>query len=145
MQKHILFFLFLTFSFINFAQESSKIVQLKGQIVSAEDQKPLSAEHVINLNTVVGTITDDRGFFEIPTQVNDTIMVSYLGFQSIKLKITNDLLKGNELVIALYEKANEIKEVVIQSTKLIGVLEVDIKQVPKDRNTRIHINSRNQA
>lgn len=140
MQKHILFFLFLTFSFVSFAQESSKIVQLKGQIVSAEDQKPLSAAHVINLNTVVGTITDNRGYFEIPTQVNDTIMVSYLGFQSIKLKITNDLLKGNELVIALYEKANEIKEVVIQSTKLIGVLEIDIKQVPKDRFTRIHIN-----
>ncbi|WP_229664923.1 carboxypeptidase-like regulatory domain-containing protein [Polaribacter pacificus] len=122
-----------------------KIVQLKGQIVGAEDQKPLSAAHVINLNSVVGTITNDRGFFEIPTQVNDTIMVSYLGFQSIKLKITNDLLKGNELVIALYEKANEIKEVVIQSTKLIGVLEVDIKQVPKDRNTRIHINGLPQA
>ena len=34
----------------------------------------------------------------------------------------------------------EIKEVVIKSTKLIGVLEIDIKQVPKDRFTRIKIN-----
>ena len=63
-----------------------------------------------------------------------------MGFGSIKLKITNDLLKGNELVIALYEKPEDIKEIVIKSTKLIGVLEIDVKKVPTDKFTRIHIN-----
>jgi len=100
----------------------------------------LSAAHILNLNTVEGTITNDRGYFELPTRANDTILVSYLGFSSIKLKITNDLLKGNELVIALYEKPEEIREVIIKSTKLIGVLEIDVKQVPVDKFTRIHIN-----
>ena len=60
------------------------------------------------MNSVIGTITNEAGNFEIATAVNDTIYVSYLGFQSIKLKITNDLLKGNELVIELYEKTEEI-------------------------------------
>ena len=96
--------------------------------------------NILNLNTVQGTITNDNGFFEIPTKANDTILVSYLGYASIKLKITNDLLKGNELLIALYERPEEIREVVIKSTKLIGVLEIDLKQVPKDRFTRIKIN-----
>jgi hypothetical protein len=113
---------------------------LKGQIIHAENKKVLSAAHILNLNTVTGTITDDKGYFELPTRVNDTILVSYLGYSSIKLKITNDLLKGNELEIALYEKPENIKEVVIRSTNLIGVLEIDVKQVPKDRFTRIHIN-----
>ncbi|MDX6745988.1 carboxypeptidase-like regulatory domain-containing protein [Polaribacter sp. PL03] len=113
---------------------------LKGQIIHAENKSVLSAAHVLNLNTVSGTITNDKGFFELATKVNDTILVSYLGYSSIKLKITNDLLKGNELEIALYEKPQNIKEVVIRSTKLIGVLEIDVKQVPKDRFTRIHIN-----
>ena len=113
---------------------------LKGQIIHAVNNKVLSAAHVLNLNTVSGTITNDKGFFELPTRVNDTILVSYLGYSSIKLKITNDLLKGNELEIALYEKPENIREVVIRSTKLIGVLEIDVKQVPKDRFTRIHIN-----
>jgi len=117
---------------------SSKI--LKGQIIHAENKKVLSAAHVLNLNTVTGTITNDKGYFELPTRVNDTILVSYLGYSSIKLKITNDLLKGNELEIALYEKPENIREVVIRSTNLIGVLEIDVKQVPKDRFTRIHIN-----
>ncbi|WP_299061231.1 carboxypeptidase-like regulatory domain-containing protein [uncultured Polaribacter sp.] len=113
---------------------------MKGQIIHAVNKKPLSAAHILDLNSVNGTITDDEGFFEIPTRANDTILVSYLGYESIKVKVTNDLLKGNELLIALYEKPQEIKEVVIKSTKLIGVLEIDIKQVPKDRFTRIKIN-----
>ena len=141
MQKQILYIslIFLTVFSIT-AQETNKTVTLKGQVIHAQSKRALSAAHILNLNSVVGTITNDRGFFEIPTKANDTILVSYLGFASIKLKITNDLLKGNELVIGLYEKPEEIKEVVIKSTKLIGVLEIDVKQVPKDRFTRIHIN-----
>jgi hypothetical protein len=140
MQKN-LFILCLFLSLSAFSQNDSiQSKTLKGQIIHALSKYPLSAAHVLNLNTVKGTITNEKGFFELPTKTNDTILVSYLGFSSIKLKITNDLLKGNELEIALYEKPEEIKEVIIKSTKLIGVLEIDIKQVPKDRFTRIHIN-----
>ncbi|WP_298777615.1 carboxypeptidase-like regulatory domain-containing protein [uncultured Polaribacter sp.] len=140
MQKNI-FILCLFITLSAFSQKDSiRTTILKGQIIHADNKKPLSAAHVLNLNTVVGTITNDKGFFELPTKANDTILVSYLGFSSIKLKITNDLLKGNELEIALYEKSEETKEIVIKSTQLIGVLEVDVKLVPKDRFTRIHIN-----
>ena len=140
MQK-IIFIVCLFISISIFSQNDSiRVKILKGQIIHADNKKPLSAAHILNLNTVRGTITNDKGFFEIPTKANDTILVSYLGYASIKLKITNDLLKGNELLIALYEKPEEVKEVVIKSTQLIGVLEIDIKQVPKDRFTRIKIN-----
>jgi len=114
-------------------------VFLKGQIVSNIDKSPLSGAHLFNLNSVIGTIANDDGKFELITKANDTIYVSYLGFQSIKLKITNDLLKGNELVIELHEKTEEIAEVIVKSHKLIGVLEIDAKNVPKDKYARIHI------
>ena len=139
--QRLLFILCLSISISTFSQKDTiRVKKLKGQIIHAENKRALSAAHILNLNTVQGTITNDKGFFEIPTKANDTILVSYLGYASIKLKITNDLLKGNELLIALYEKPEEIREVVIKSTKLIGVLEIDIKQVPKDRFTRIKIN-----
>lgn len=125
--------------------DSLKTKTLKGQIIHFKTKKVLSAAHVLNLNSVVGTITNDKGSFEIPARANDTVLVSYLGFASIKLRVTKDLLKGNELLIALYEKPEEIREIVIKSTQLIGVLEVDIKQVPKDRFTRIHINGLPQS
>ncbi|MBL4939976.1 MAG: carboxypeptidase-like regulatory domain-containing protein, partial [Lutibacter sp.] len=65
--------------------------------------------------------------------------------QSIKLKITHDLLKGNELIIELHEKIEEINEVVVKSHKLIGVLEIDAKNVPKDKYARIYINGLTQT
>ncbi|TVZ54960.1 carboxypeptidase-like protein [Lutibacter sp. Hel_I_33_5] len=137
MQK-IITLLLLVLSISIYSQNDQS--KLKGQIIHGESKKTLSAAHVLNLNSVEGTITNDVGLFELTAKANDTVLVSYLGYSSIKLKVTNDLLKGNELVIALYEKPEEIREVVIKSTQLIGVLEVDVKQVPKDRFTRIHIN-----
>lgn len=114
-------------------------VFLRGQVVDNANKTPLKGAHLFNLNSVVGTIANDDGKFELATKVNDTIYVSYLGFQSIKLKITNDLLKGNELVIELHERTEEMEEIVVKSHKLIGVLEIDAKNVPKDKYARIHI------
>lgn len=139
--RKLLIYSCILFSVSVFSQtDSTKVAILKGQVVDAISKKALSAAHILNLNTVVGTITNDRGMFDITTKANDTIIVSYLGYSSIKIKVTNDLLKGNELLIELYEKAQEVREVIIKSTKLIGVLEVDVKQVPKDKFTRIRIN-----
>lgn len=139
MQKNILILGFLLFSIVVFSQEKEKIRQLKGQIIQSESKEPLPNAHIINLNTVIGTTTDNKGNFELNTVANDTIYVSYLGFQSIKIKVTNDLLKGNEVIISLHETTQEIKEVVVKSHKLIGVLEIDAKNIPKDIYTRIHI------
>ena len=147
MLKKYSFLLFLFFSFLSaFSQNDSLQVRiLKGQIIDSDNKKPLSASHILNLNSVTGTITNDQGFFELTAKANDTVMVSYLGYSSIKIKVTNDLLKGNELLIALYEKSEEVKEIIIKSSKLIGVLEVDVKLVPKDKFTRIKINGIRQT
>jgi len=43
------------------------------------------------------------------------------------------------LVIELHEKTEQIEEIVVKSHKLVGVLEIDAKNVPKDKYSRIHI------
>jgi hypothetical protein len=155
MRKILLFLLFFSSSFYLFSQEitdqksdtipQTEIVTLQGKIISINDSKPLQSAHIINLNSVKGTITNSKGLFEIPAKVNDTIFVSYIGYQSVKLKITNDLLKGNELEIAIHEKIVNINEITIKSHVLIGVLVVDAKNVPQDSYSRIHINGLPQA
>lgn len=126
-------------------QVNDRMHYLRGRIISITDKEPLQSAHIVNLNSVNGTITNSNGQFEIPATVNDTIFISYIGFQSIKLKITNDLLKGNELEIAIHEKVVNIEEVTLKSHKLIGVLVVDAKNVPNDSYSRIHINGLPQA
>lgn len=149
MIKQLVFFALLFISVAGFSQitkPTESTIKMKpsypltGIIVDFKDKQPLKAAHLFNLNSVIGTITNDEGKFEIPTVANDTLYISYLGFQSIKLKITHDLLKGNELVIELHEKTEQMKEIVVKSIKLIGVLEIDTKNVPTDKYSRIHIN-----
>lgn len=155
MLKKILFITFILISIKSFAQEPSiadtlkvaepNYTELKGQIIDNDDKTPLVGAHLFNLNTVIGSVSNSEGYFKIEATVNDTLYISYLGYQSIKLKITNDLLKGNELVIELHEKAEQFDEVVVKSNKLIGVLEIDAKNVPVDKYSRIHINGISQT
>lgn len=149
MQKNIVYFLFLfLISYGSYAQDTIKKVskvELRGRITSITDKKPLESAHILNLNSVEGTITNSKGLFKIPAVANDTILISYIGFQSIKLKITKDLLKGNELEIAIHEKTAIIDEVTVKAHDLIGVLVVDAENVPLDRFNRIHIDGLPQA
>lgn len=152
--QRIALIIFLLVSFSSLAQErnnskdtigKSYIKYLTGRVISNTDKKPLPSAHILNLNTVEGTITSSEGTFTLGAAVNDTIFISYIGFQSVKLKITNDLLKGNELEISIHEKTINMDEVTVKSHKLIGVLVVDAKNVPEDRYSRIQINGLPQA
>ena len=87
--KKTLFALLLFLSGSTIAQEakdSLKVSVLKGQVIDSETKKALSASHILNLNSVEGTITNDMGNFEIMARANDTVIVSYLGYSSIKIK-----------------------------------------------------------
>ena len=44
-------------------------------------------------NKVIGAITNQKGKFEIPAEVSDTLYFSYLGFKPLKIAVTNDMLK----------------------------------------------------
>jgi hypothetical protein len=146
MQKTLLF-LFILSSFSALSQEidsqntkKSKRQLLKGKIIDGNTKNVLPNTHIINLNSVRGTTSNTEGHFRINVQANDTLYFSFLGYQSIKLKVTNDLLKGNDLEIAMFEYPVDLDEVLVKPYELIGVLEVDAKNVPIDKFARIHIN-----
>ncbi|HKJ06316.1 MAG TPA: carboxypeptidase-like regulatory domain-containing protein [Flavobacteriaceae bacterium] len=153
MQKKLLIAITLFITIANYAQTQASVdtliidepIYLKGTIISNTTKEPLVGAHVFNLNSVYGSISNDEGKFSILTQPKDTLYFSYLGYQSIKLKVTKDLLKGNELVVELIEKREEMKEVVVRSHKLIGVLEIDAKNVPTNKYARIYISGLKQT
>ncbi|GAA4945549.1 carboxypeptidase-like regulatory domain-containing protein [Algibacter agarivorans] len=128
MKKNIIF-LFIIFLLVehSYGQEVTKV---EGIVINSSDDSALESVNIVNLNQVIGTTTNNKGKFKISAKVNDTLHFSYLGFKSIKVRVTNDWLKFGSSKIELTELALALEEVVVNQLKLTGYLEVDIKQVP---------------
>ena len=78
--------------------------------------------------------------FEITAEANDTLHLSYLGYKSIKVRVTNDWLEfGTTATIEMTELALALEEIVVHHIKLTGYLEYDIQQVPIQKNIRYSI------
>ena len=133
------FKIFYTFFFIIFSQLILGQEKVIGVIENDADSKPISNVHVINLNSLIGTISNNDGVFEINASVNDTLFFSYLGFKSIKVRVTNDLIKFKNSKIKLTELAYALEEIIVTPYKLTGYLEIHAKNVPISKSYRYNI------
>jgi hypothetical protein len=115
---------------LGFAQETSEDSTINAIVVNAQTDVPMESVHVVNLNQVVGTITNEKGEFSIRAAVNDTLYFSFLGFKSQKIRITNDMFKFEDTKIALTELAYALEEVIVRPYQLTGYLEIDVKNLP---------------
>jgi len=131
----LLLFFFIFSNGIIFSQNKNLIAFVE----NSSDNKPIPSVHVINLNQVIGVITDSKGKFEIPAKLNDTLYLSYLGYKSIKVRVTNDLLKFENSKIQLTELAYALEEVIVKPYQLTGYLEIDAKNVPVSKSYRYSI------
>ena len=120
---------FALMSFISFSQEEKEKI-FKAVVVNAQSGTFMESVHIINLNKVIGTITNQKGKFSIVAAVNDTLYLTFLGFKPQKVKITSDMLKFNNTKIALTELAYALEEVIVRPYKLTGFLEIDVKNLP---------------
>ncbi|PRX54447.1 carboxypeptidase-like regulatory domain-containing protein [Flagellimonas meridianipacifica] len=131
--KRILPLLFFLFSFLGFSQNEEEPTiegEITAKVINAQTSFPMESVHVINLNKVVGTITNQEGKFTIPAAVNDTLYLSFLGFKSQKVRVTNDMFKFEGTEIALTELAYALEEVIVRPYQLTGYLEIDVKNLP---------------
>ncbi|UAB80353.1 carboxypeptidase-like regulatory domain-containing protein [Marixanthomonas sp. SCSIO 43207] len=136
MKKHVLFLLFSFLVTIAFAQDINPI---KGKVLSSATDKPLENVNIVNLNEVVGTTTNKEGDFNIRAKVNDTLYFSYLGYKSIRVRVTNDWLKFGDIKVKMTELGIALEEVVVKPVQLTGYVEVDAKIIPIYDNYRYRI------
>lgn len=137
MSMKIKLFLFILISFFTTTLLSQE--KVLGVIENDADSKPIFNVHVINLNKVIGVISNKDGEFEIQAEVNDTLYFSYLGFKSIKIRVTNDLIKFKNSKVKLTELAYALEEVIVSPYQLTGYLEIDAKNVPISSSYRYSI------
>jgi hypothetical protein len=124
---------------------SQEETTVKGTVISTSTTVVMEGVNIVNLNLVKGTSTNDKGAFEIKAKVNDTLHFSYLGYKSIRVKVTNDWLKFGDVKIEMTELALALEEVVVKQLKLTGYLKVDISQVPIKTNYRYSISGLSSA
>ncbi|OXA86402.1 carboxypeptidase-like regulatory domain-containing protein [Flavobacterium hercynium] len=145
--KYFAVFFFFLLSMSGFAQdaESTAPQRVSGYVINDNSKQPLSNVNIINTNKVRGAKSDSKGYFEIDVQPNDTIHFTILGFQSLRIRVTNDWLKNKVTRIQLTEKAIALEEVVIAPFHLTGYLEVDSKLIPTKENYRYSISGLTQG
>ncbi|MBO3116010.1 carboxypeptidase-like regulatory domain-containing protein [Winogradskyella sp. DF17] len=140
--RHILILLFCLLTAHSYGQETqdqTEPTRVTGTIISTTTNGPLSEVNIVNINQVIGTSTNDDGVFEIRANANDTLHLSYLGYKSIKVRVTNDWIKFGNTKIEMTELALALEEVTVKKLQLTGYLKVDMAQVPIQSNERYRI------
>lgn len=140
--KYLLIPLFLLVSFLSHGQDSTVV---SGKVLNAANDRPIENAHVVNLNQVKGTVTNEEGEFEIRAAVNDTLYFSYLGFKSLQVRVTNDWLKYGDVKVKMTELGIALEEVVVSPIQLTGYLEIDAKNIPIYENYRYSISGLNSG
>jgi hypothetical protein len=115
-------------------QNDTIVTKLQGVVYHSETRLPVENVHVINTTKVNGTTTDGNGGFIINAKVNDTLLFSYLGFETIKIKVSNDWIKNKTSKIYITEKAYALEEVVVSQYNLTGYIKVDTELIYVNEN-----------
>ena len=125
---------FIFFSFKGFSQNDFSAI-----VENETTGLPMSSVHVLNLTKVIGAITNQKGTFYIPAEVNDTLYFSYLGFKPLKIAVTNDMLKFGNFKFVMTELAFALEEIEVRPYQLTGYLDIDVKNTPINTARRYSI------
>ena len=135
-QLFILVF-FINSYFVAVCQERRPI---KGQLLYKNTK--VVAANVVNNTAQTNTITDSDGAFEIDVQLGDEIIFSSVQYRIRSVKITEEILSKNRLVVSVNENINELKEVVVTTDdveKFLDLKEEEFKgfDYEKDKSTQL--------
>ena len=84
-------------------------VQIKGVVISGEDNLPLPGVNVVVKGTTIGSTTDFDGQFSFAAPAKSTLVVSYIGYKPLELAA--DATKSMRIV--LHEDSEVLEEVVV--------------------------------
>ena len=105
--------LFLFFSLLSFVVFSQTKV---GGIVKDGSGAPIAFANIVFKGSTEGTITNDNGRFYFESEATyDTIVVSFIGFETMELRLERKVNYGLELVLT--ESTEQLDEVVVYTGK----------------------------
>ncbi|UQD55077.1 hypothetical protein [Flavobacterium sp. K5-23] len=112
---------------------------LHGQVVN--DNVKIENGVVFNLNSKSGAAVKENGFFVVSVKINDTLLISSLGFKSRKIIITDTNIKSPLLRVRMEVHTNQLTEVLIFAKKWKNPVEgksqeiVDMQYVDDEKSS----------
>lgn len=115
-----LYFIFLMY-IISSKSSHGQSVMIKGYITEKDSVTTIPFAYIVNKKSGVGTVSSDKGYFEIKANLSDTILISSIGYIARKIE-TKELLelksyKVNHKII-LFAKTYNLNTVMISPKEL---------------------------
>jgi|GEM_PF-1577904 len=104
----LVLFLFTTYSGIS---QTNKIT-IRGLVIDAMSGEAITNAHILYINNHKGTITNQRGYFELKVSSSDSIRISYISFKT-KVISVNDFLQQNYNSIVLHKSSQQLNEILL--------------------------------
>ncbi len=121
--KHLLFYILLG---LFLSAQGQELAILKGQILN--DTLDNSGITIVNLNSEIGTITDQEGRFEIEVSLGDTLHLTAVQYAPRRILINKAILAKTQLQLYMIPKITALDEVQLSTISLTGNLKQDVKQ-----------------
>lgn len=99
---------------VGWAQNDTTTKILQGRVFGLGDSTDLTGVHIINLNSLEGTVSGRGGVFNLPVKLHDRILFSHLGYELDTALVTTGLMAG--------ERPLEIT--LVQTTYLLSIFKV---------------------
>lgn len=100
-------------------------IRVHGKLVVEHDD--ISGVTVYNVSSGKGTITDDKGEFDIAVALNDDIQISAIQFERLNFKVNAAIIASRTMKVFLLEEMNKLDAVIVNTRNLSGNLKADIQ------------------
>ncbi|MFD2564542.1 hypothetical protein [Aquimarina rubra] len=117
----IIFFLF------GLSNVSGQSQRLKGRIIA--DSLEGFAINIVNYTKKIGATNDQIGYFEIPSEVNDSIIFSSVQYEVISIIVSENDLNNDDFEIQLHPVIQKLDQVNISTVSLSGNIDKDTKYI----------------
>jgi hypothetical protein len=93
--------------------QESRLKTLKGMVVRAEDEAFLIGVHIYAKKAHQGAVSDQKGMFEMMVDANDTLVVTFVGYQRQMIPIAYFTDNPIELIIRMDSETIELPGITI--------------------------------
>jgi len=129
-------FILIGFLFGFYLSGTAQNEMYNGTLINAGSKHVLIGANIINLTSLDGTTSDENGMFRIPAKVNDSIIITFMGYKTVNIKVTPEQLQKHQSIYML-EAPLVLDEVIVSADQLTGNLPVDINLIPIQKHIDI--------